>query len=523
MDPNKTERRFGTGARLVCNLSIIACLLAVAAGCSGGSSDSADGQGGPLDGDAPSDSDDQPSPSTSSTTTTTTTTTSPPLTLQDLADRLTAEIASGECSTAEQLADDFSLDLVSAAGEGHAGFPSPGLDGQTICERLAKVDDWLSVNDQRLRVTSNAPVECDGGRGEVSLEAFPALFEAVDRIDIVCLAVGQNDGGLTYQTRGSFEALGQPSPAFSKTTEAETELWIGDDTYRFSCYLKTRLLAIGGIYFAYSDLRECPFAQGFGNAEWGSPAPVAALVSCVEECGDDPAVSWFASDGFIWDQGWVPSEPIDTSELDAELDLALSMLDARLFVYGRFDGPLADASMVSSMAILLNNEGQLNSAGSLMYNPRLLTNTALLPTQFTEWDALPAYRGSNSSSDQGFFGDCADWNIDQIERGFGGQPCVKALLEVFQFDQNTGFCTFLAEIPESGDNQYSTRTDELVWVDGFTPNVSGSCLVDPKVDNDDLALGHLVPNGTHTYFNGVGAEVTVPKLTALRVIEYRDQ
>lgn len=453
-------------------------------------------------------------PTTTSSTTSTTTTTSPPLTLQDLADRLTSEVVSGECSTPAQLVADFNDELVAAAVVDGS---DPASDAGTICGALSKVDSWLSANDQRLRVTSNAPLDCDEGAGEVSLEAFPALFEAVERSEIACLTIGQEDSRLTYQSRGAFDL--DPSSASSVSYYSHESTGFGGG---FACSVDTEILAVGGVYFAYSDLDDCPYLQGFGPSSTRSPAPIAALINCRFACGDQPIETWFASDGFILDRGWTPAAVDDTSDLTADLDVALSGLDASLFVYGRFDGTLADARLVSSLANFRSGSANgLKTFDRLHYQPYILNPFDFGPPHLDrEWDTLAAYQGTEPES--GLFGDCADWDIDQMARGFGGQSCVVALLEIFQFDRNTGFCSFLAEIPESGASRFG-RTTELVWVDGFTPNLVGSCLVDAKVDNDDIAIGHLVPSGTYTYVNGLGVEVTVPKLTALRVVEYEDR
>ena len=513
----------GIGARLGRNLGILACLLAVAAGCSGGSSDSADGQGGPLDGDAPGNSDEQPSSSTSSTTTTsiTTTTMPPPPDLQDLADRLSSEIASGECSTAEQLAGDFDDDLIAAAVVDDT--QADPADVGTICEELSRLDDWLSENDQRMHVGWDSPAGCDRSLGEVSLEAFPALFEAVGSTDFECLTISREDARLTYRSRGAFDL--EPSALSSGLVHRfgfEADFFDGWD-----CSWQGRILIIGEVFLTYLDFKDCPLRQGFGPSDAGSPAPIIALTDCVApECGGNPPETWFASDGFFWDRGWTPSAFIDTTKLTADLDVALSALDASLFAHGRFDASVNEPHLVTSMHPMMS-EGQLSSPDMPWYGPFNLAGRPgqkwIPPSHYETWDELAAYRGGSHFYDDGRFSTCRDWTFDQLERGHGKQPCMKVILQVDQFDQRTGFCSFLAKISDDGQVQRSSQVDNLVWVDGFTPNVSGECLIDAKVDNDDIAYGHFVPSGTYTYLNSLGGEVTVPKLTALRVIEARDQ
>ena len=64
--------------------------------------------------------------------------------------------------------------------------------------------------------------------------------------------------------------------------------------------------------------------------------------------------------------------------------------------------------------------------------------------------------------------------------------------------------------------------EELVWIDGYSDKLRGSCLIDERVDKGDIAIGLLVPSGTYSYVTGSGTNSTVPKFTALRVTEYSE-
>ena len=80
----------------------------------------------------------------------------------------------------------------------------------------------------------------------------------------------------------------------------------------------------------------------------------------------------------------------------------------------------------------------------------------------------------------------------------------------------------MAEIAKTGADFTLENFEELVWIDGYSDKLRGSCLIDERVDNGDIAIGLLVPSGTYSYVTGSGTNVTVPKFTAMRVTEFSE-
>lgn len=459
------------------------------------------------------------------------TTTEPPPSLEDLVETIAADVRSGDCTPGDELLEQYGSELLAAAS-------AQSSDGNSMmmCDLLREVDNWLEVNDRRVKLylagtTPPSTPDCDAESGEASLEAFPALYSVLDSRLVYCVSVKADGDTVTFSSRQSNERTATPQGALSFRTKSSD--WIGAGP---SCTVTTNQVVVGGLFLDYWDFEKCALHIFLGNVDYqdlalrldfltdpvgykDSAAPVAGVYHCPEEClPDDSDVEIVeAHDGFISDRS---AGEYDGQEL-FDLDIALSGLDSALFFYGKADTAIDFNQSFVAVSYLIDSEAVIRSFLTL---PLAMVLTSGLDDSYSLLD-----QGSLNESipwrnryvQDGIT--CDDWNLDAIERGSvtPGRPCMMVTMKVFQFDSSTGPCSFLAQIARSGaEMAYPENLQELVWIDGYSDRVRGSCLIDEKVDNGDIAYGQLEPSGTYSYVNGFGATATVPKFDALRVTEY---
>jgi len=275
----------------------------------------------------------------------------------------------------------------------------------------------------------------------------------------------------------------------------------------------------------FRPLNTLDFDPGEGFVVARSTAVVAGVYSCPEECSpnDSNVEIVEAYDGFIWDRS---EGEYDGQEL-FDLDIALSGLDSALFFYGKAETPIVFNRSFVAVSYLIDGGGEIKS---FLSSPLAM----VLTSDFDDHESLldqssldPSIPWRNLYVQDDVLAPivCDDWSLDAIERGSvtTERPCMIVVMKVFQFDSATGQCSFLAEIARYGaDMDIIDNLEELVWIDGYSDKLRGSCLIDERVDKGDIAIGLLVPSGTYSYVTGSGTNSTVPKFTALRVTEYSE-